>query len=284
MIDIKDLSDLRQFTNFETYDFDGKTIVLYDDHRCLLTALFEASKLGLITSGTNLITFDRHDDAAPIREESWRLIDRFAKNGIASITSREFKDFVEYDISSRDDDWVKVAFELGLIKDFVNIGNVENTNISDLDNHSYISKDGVIHHAHSISLIKDELCPHHGALGDMCLYDQYRNVHEVFGYNLIHTNKGFADNFKADYVLDFDLDCFTTECQSKVFAWPESIFASLYNNEEVGYFMYRLISNSRFITICREPLYCGGIGESNKILSCLDRFFFNGCLGTKTII
>ena len=122
-------------------------------------------------------------------------------NGISSITSREFKDYVEYDISSRDDDWVKVAFELGLIKNLVNIGNLENTNISDMDNHSYISRDGAVHHAHSISHIKEELCPHHGALGDMFLYDQNRTVHEVFGYNLLHANKGFADNFITDYVL-----------------------------------------------------------------------------------
>lgn len=85
MIDIKDLSDLSQYSNFETYNFEGKTIVLYDDHRCLLTVLFEAVKLRLLSSATNLITFDRHDDAAPIREESYRLIDRVMKNGISSI-------------------------------------------------------------------------------------------------------------------------------------------------------------------------------------------------------
>lgn len=106
----------------------------------------------------------------------------------------------------------------------------------------------------------------------------------MFGYNLPNGNRGFAENYKADYVLDFDLDCFTTECQSKIFAWPESRFASLYNNEEVGYFMYRLISNARFITICREPSYCGGIGESNKILGYLDKYFFKDCLVTRAVM
>lgn len=51
----------------------------------------------------------------------------------------------------------------------------------------------------------------------MALFDEYKTVHEVFGYNIPGENKGFADT-PVDYVLDFDLYCFTTECQSRVFA------------------------------------------------------------------
>lgn len=284
MTGINNLSDLSKFSNFETYHFGDKTIVLYDDHRCLLTVLFEASRLGLISTQTNLITFDRHDDAAPIREESWGMIDKVSKNEISSISSREFKNFVEFDISARDNDWVKVAFELGLIRNLVNVGNMENTNVSDLRNHIYISKDGVHHHAHAVSHIKYELNPHNGALGSSALLDENKVIHEIFGYNISDENEGFSIGTTPDYVLDFDLDCFTTECESKTFAWPESIFASLYNNDEVGYFMFRLISSARFITICREPSYCGGIGESNKILGYLDKYFFNGCLGSNTVL
>lgn len=58
MIDIQRLSDLSQYANFETHPFGEKRIILYDDHRCILTALFEAYKLGIINDMTNLVTFD----------------------------------------------------------------------------------------------------------------------------------------------------------------------------------------------------------------------------------
>ena len=82
-------------------------------------------------------------------------------------------------------------------------------------------------------------------------------------------------------VLDFDLDCFTTECENNVYAWPEAIFREkYYDNEEVRHFMHKLINRSTIITICREPTCCGGLGESNKILGYLDCYFFDGCLDT----
>lgn len=283
MIDIYGLSALRQFSNFETFNFADKTIILYDDHRSILTALFEANRLGVINSNTNLITFDRHDDARPIHPDSWSLIDKFNKEGLSTVSSREFKDFVEFDISMEDDDWVRIAFELGLVNNLVNIGNTENLNISDLKNHIYTTKTGINHHAYTLHHINDELDSHGGSLGDMVLYEQNRIVHEIFGYNLQGEHSGFSV-LVPDYVLDFDLDCFTTKCQSKTFAWPESIFASIYSNYETAYFMRQLIARSKFITICREPSFCGGIGESNKILGYLDKYFFEGSLGTRIVM
>lgn len=281
MIEINNLSSLNLFSNFETFDFGGKTVILYDDHRCILTALFEARKLGIINNGTNLITFDRHDDAREIHPDSMRIIDSIIARGLDRMYSRDFKNFVEYDISENDDDWVRVAFELNLIHNIVNIGNIENSNIMDFANHIYKSSGGTEHKAYVIGHIFDELNTHGGSLGDMALYQENKDLHEIFGYNLIG-GEGFSDDFQ-EFVLDFDLDCFTTNCQDKVYAWPESIFVKEYNNETSGYFMYRLIQRAKFITICREPSYCGGIGESNKILSYLDKYFFRGCIGTKPV-
>lgn len=281
MIEINNLSSLNLFSNFETFDFGGKTVILYDDHRCILTALFEARKLGIINNDTNLITFDRHDDAREIHPDSMHIIDSIIASGLDRISSRDFKNFVEYDISENDDDWVRVAFELNLIHNIVNIGNIENSNIMDFANHTYKSSGGTEHKAYVIGHIFDELNTHGGSLGDMALYQENKDLHEIFGYNLIG-EESFSDDFQ-EFVLDFDLDCFTTNCQDKVYAWPESIFAKEYNNETSGYFMYRLIQRAKFITICREPSYCGGIGESNKILSYLDKYFFRGCIGTKPV-
>ena len=281
MIEINNHSSLNLFSNFDTFNYGDKTIILYDDHRCILTALFEARKLGIISNGTNLITFDRQDDARKIHPNSMRIINSIVASGFDEMSSRDFKNFVEYDISENDDDWVRVAFELNLIHNIVNIGNIENSNIMDFANNIYKSSGGTEHKAYVIGHIFDELNTHGGSLGDMALYQENKDLHEIFGYNLIG-GEGFSDDFQ-EFVLDFDLDCFTTNCQNKVYAWPESIFAKEYNNETSGYLMYRLIQRAKFITICREPSYCGGIGESNKILSYLDKYFFRGCIGTKPV-
>lgn len=281
MIEINSLHSLNQFSNFETFEFGGTTIILYDDHRCILTALFEARKLGIINDNINLITFDRHDDARPIHPDSMPFIKTCNEVRLENISSKEFKNFVEFDISEYDDDWVRVAFELNLIQDIINIGNIENTNIDDLPNHTYRNQCGTEHKGFVIGHVKDALNSHGGTLEDMALYDENADIHRIFGYN-IREKEGFAEKHQ-DFVLDFDLDCFTVECQGKVFAWPESIFSEEYNNEMVGYFMYNLIRRAKFITICREPSYCGGIGESNKILSYLDKYFFAGRLGTTPV-
>lgn len=281
MIEISSLLSLNQFSNFETFNFGDTTIILYDDHRCILTVLFEARKLGIIDSGINLVTFDRHDDSRAVHPDSMPFIKNCIDTGLENISSKEFKNFVEFDISENDDDWVKVAFELNLIQDIVNIGNIENTNIDDFPNHIYRTQSGTEHKGFVLGHLRDELNTHGGSLDDMVLYDRNVDIHRIFGYNM-RGEEGFASKYQ-EYVLDFDLDCFTATCQNKVFAWPETIFANEYGNDKVAYFMYNLIRRAKFITICREPSYCGGIGESNKILSYLDRYFFRGCLVTTPI-
>ncbi len=211
MIEINNLSSLNLFSNFETFDFGGKTVILYDDHRCILTALFEARKLGIINNDTNLITFDRHDDAREVHPDSMHIIDSIIASGLDRMSSRDFKNFVEYDISENDDDWARVAFELNLIHNIVNIGNIENSNIMDFANHTYKSSGGTEHKAYVIGHIFDELNTHGGSLGDMALYQENKDLHEIFGYNLIG-EESFSDDFQ-EFVLDFDLDCFTTNCQ-----------------------------------------------------------------------
>lgn len=84
--------------------------------------------------------------------------------------------------------------------------------------------------------------------------------------------------------MDFDLDCFTSECRETTIAWAEKIFKEEYSdNFKTADFMQQLISRCQFITICKESKCCGGLGESNKILSYLDRYIFDGSLGTEAI-
>lgn len=281
MIDIQKLSDLSQYANFETYSFGEKDIILYDDHRCILTALFEAKKLGIINDMTNLITFDRHDDAKQIHPDTEEKLRELVKLNPSELSSRDFKSFVEFDISEYDDDWVKIGMEMGLINNIINIGCEENFNISDWEGNTYESKSRKKHLGFLIGHLASELSPHSGRIGDLVLHEN-APIRKILGYS--HNGVCPVLDDTSNFVLDFDLDCFTTTCMDKRFAWPEDIFRKEYFGESAsGYFMYQLIQKSKFITICREPSYCGGIGEANKILGYLDRYLFRGCLGTQAI-
>lgn len=283
MIDITNLRHLNQYTNFETFKYNDKVIVLYDDHRCILTALYEARKLGVIDQDTSLITFDRHDDARPVHVNK-EIIAQYSNVGINNVSRRDFMNFVEFDIREYDDDWVCVGMELGLINNIVNVGNIDGCNIAEWKDGIYVDNQGKNHHGQLINHLHEELSRVGGALGDIHRYEDSRIVRDILNYNIPGKTNGFS-NVNTNFVLDFDLDCFTTECHGWIFAWPEVVFNDLYGygDTSAGYLMQDIIQRAKLITICREPSYCGGIGESNKILSYLDKYFFQGCLKTKAI-
>lgn len=282
---ITSIFGLSNHTNIEVFSFEDKYIILYDDHRSILNVLFEAKKLNKFGTTPNIIFFDRHDDACNPNLNANELLQRWGVNEIEKVSSRDFWSFVEFDLSGLDDDWLLAGMELGLINHAVVIGQNENHNICNMNN-MFESSDGIHHELFDISHI-DWSIESRGCLGDNVIKkDYYENVRNIFEYN--QPPYGRYDKFSKEvtipFVLDFDLDCFTTECEDKRYAWPEDIFKKKYiNNEEVLYFMHSVIKRSTIITICREPVCCGGIGESNKILGYLDRYFFNGCLGTASI-
>ncbi|MGM9795512.1 MAG: hypothetical protein ACI3ZZ_04765 [Candidatus Aphodosoma sp.] len=183
--------------------------------------------------------------------------------------------FVEFDIREYDDDWVCVGMELGLINNIVNVGNVDGCNIAEWKDGIYVDNQGRNHYGQLINHLHEELSGVGGALGDIHRYEDYRIVRDILNYNISGKANGFS-NANTNFVLDLDLDCFTTECHGWIFAWPEAVFNDLYGygDTSAGYFMQDIIQRVKFITICREPSYCGGIGESNKILSYRDKFFF----------
>lgn len=283
---LRSLGELTFRSNVEVYGFDGKYIIVYDDHRFLLNVLFEAFKLGMFASCPNIIFFDRHDDACNPNIKKEELFKRWGVTELKEVCSPVFWSFVEFDLGCLDDDWLLAGMELGLINNAVVIGQQDNSNIRALDNH-FVSTDGNTHEIYSINHINSSIgCK--GCLGDSVIKEPYYNaVRDIFEYNQppYRRDYKFSDEVATPFVLDFDLDCFTTECEDKVYAWPELIFRRMYyDNSKVRCFMRDLISRSQFITICREPGCCGGLGESNKILEYLDRYLFEGNLGTMPII
>ena len=272
-------------TNIETYAFHDKYVVIYDDHRSVLNVLFEAKKLGVFKTTPNLIFFDRHDDACNPEIHSKDLFETWGVYRIEDVSSKEFWSFVEFDLSGLDDDWLLAGMELDLINHAVVVGQHENNNIKSMNNR-YESTDGKFHELFDIPHLNWSIGSR-GCLGDNVIKQPfYENVRNIFEYN--QPPYGSYDKFSTEvtipFVLDFDLDCFTTECEDNTFAWPEAIFRDKYvDNDDVKCFMQRIIERSSIITICREPDCCGGLGESNKLLWYLDKYFFDGCLKTSPI-
>lgn len=271
--------ELSKRANINTYPSHNKYIVVYDDHRTLLNVLFAAKRLGELSETPNLVYFDLHDDACPVPPKS-ELLKKIGVADLSEATDKQFWSLVEFDLGVMDDDWLLGGMELGLINNAILIGQEKNHNIQELKS-PYTSEDGVEHEVYSISHLSHSLgC--RGCLGDNIFKEPYyENVRDIMQFH----NKRFDGDAIKPFVLDFDLDCFTTECREKTYAWPEQIFRNeFYDNIKVRLFMSTLIERASFITICREPDCCGGIGEANKILNYLDRYFFDGALGTNPIM
>ncbi len=270
---MEDLYKLSWRSNINVHSFNDKYIIIYDDHRTILNVLFEAKKQNVFKCTPNLIFFDYHDDACMNAPKS-KLLEKMGVDKFEDATDKQFWSFVEFDLGVQDDDWLITGMELGLIKDSIVIGAENPHNIISQQN-SHISEDQIEHKLYNITHLGYELgC--RGALGDHFKAEQYQAIRDIMQYH----NERFDSN-TYPFVLDFDLDCFTTQCRDRTFAWPELIFVEDYvDNHQVYNFIQDLIERASFITICREPGCCGGIGESNKILSYLDRYFFKGALGT----
>lgn len=265
--------ELPQRANVMVRKFNDKTIVIYDDHRWILNVLFYLKEKNYWGEKTpNIIYFDKHDDAA---QPSKSMLKRVKRHLAGKISQRDFYSMVEFDMSYGDDDWVTTGMEFEFIKDVVCIGSKMNSNITNWNSNIYKTKLRKEHKGFCISHLISEI-GYQGIIGDTERYNQ--DIRDIFGYK---DGALIPDN---PYVLDFDLDCFTTECRDYTYAWPEQIFWKEYvNHRDTKIFVDNVISNASIITICREPDCCGGIGESNKILSYLDGYFFNWALGTRPI-
>lgn len=255
---------------------NNQIVVIYDDHRWLLNVLFAASKY---IERPILITFDAHDDAARCEKYS-KLLKNIGVSKLSDASAKQFGAFVEYDQKIDDGGWLTTAMELDLVNHVVNIGNRYGDNISDF-NGCYTSEIGVKHKVFELSSNLDSELGCRGKLGDTCKENEFRDLRDLFGiehyYSDIHNI-----NIREPYVLDFDLDFFTLSGEKEpTHGWTERVFKSKFpQNSDQDKFLKKLIKDAHIITICREPDYCGSIGDSNRILSMLDRFYFGNRLGT----
>lgn len=259
---IKSFSELGQRANIRTYKLGDKDIVLYEDHRILLDILYEAHVSNLIKGVPNLIYFDYHDDACLFDTKQNRL------PNIEQCGSETFWSFVEFKLGVHDDNWLSAGMQLNLINDAVCVGVEENQNVCTLNNSFKGQKQRLYDIGHLDSALSER-----GKLGDPIACGEAQRIKEIFHHNIQE-----GEQQSEPFVLDFDLDCFSMKCVDETFAWSYGIFKKKYGNELVSNYMQGLINKSSLITICRESHYCGGLGESAKILQYLDYHLFNNVL------
>lgn len=255
---------------------EGQMVVIYDDHRWLLNVLFAANKH---IERPNLITFDAHDDADQCAKKT-ELLKQIGVEDLKNATAKQFGAFVDYDQRPDDGGWLTTAMELNLIDSVVNIGNRHGHNFEDM-NGIYESEDGVEHNVFEMSQDLEHELGSRGKLGDTCREGECRALRDLFGIEYFYTYAHCME-IEEPYVLDFDLDFFTMSSNDEpTHGWTERVLNRHFPvNSEQDKFLRRLIRDAHIITICREPDYCGSLGDSNRLLSFLDRYYFEGQLGT----
>ena len=260
--------------NYSTYTLKRNrfetTIVLYDDHRCILNVLNEFRKTCKHTLLANsfsgeyqvpdVVFFDRHDDARELSDDVIEMVKNLDKDD-----ERKFWNFVEFDVTPLDDNWVCLAMELNLANNVVVFGNKENDNIAGMEkmdlptgnvpskskpSSQYIDSNGYKHILFSFKNCFDL---------DKVLKKSNSDIDKIV--------RNCNDNY---LVLDFDLDCFSNGKK----CWEENKIKKFCSSPMLN----ELVNFASVITICREPECCGGINQSNKILKYLDKYLFKGCL------
>lgn len=253
---------------------DDQLVFIYDDHRWILNVLFTLYKNRI---HPNLIYFDAHDDAARCRTKS-ELLRCLGVEELPDASLKQFSAFVDFDQRVDDGGWLSTALELNLIGDVVNIGSRYKANIQQM-NGSYVSEAGDMHNVFELASDLEYELGCRGALGDLQKEDEYCKLRDFFGINKYYNNKV---RVKSPYVLDFDLDFFTISSDNdRLHGWTEKVLQYHFPLYSKQYnFLRDLIRGASIITICREPDYCGSLGDSNRILEMLDSYFFEGYLGT----
>lgn len=145
------------------------------------------------------------------------------------------------------------------------------------------------HHIYHVAHIWEGL-NQNGWLVDGAQDGQLQPIWDMLGWGGQGGHYNFVNN-GADhppFVLDFDLDCFTTHGAIGHIPWPRYKLTELVTrtythgavpaNFRPVEFLQRLSTLASFITIVRESDFCGGYRGSQRILQWLDLLLFGGRL------
>jgi hypothetical protein len=247
-------------------------VVIFEDHRYSLVALWHAFETGTLdrNSPPDLIRFDYHDDG----KEPNCGIERLKSIMCERPSLRDFQSFVEWELSEIDDDWVKTAMELGLVRHIVTFGAERATNFCE-DYQSYEDHRGFNHSVWMLSHLWDQF-GYQAKLTDRHQREKNASLWETLRWN----GSDFIPwNGQRPFVVDIDLDCFCGQFAGALQAWPTRLlqkhFAHFSEAMNARTFLQNIMAHSAFLTIATEPDYCGGMSESMKVLSALDDILFD---------
>jgi hypothetical protein len=253
-------------------------VIIYEDHRTILNVIYHLKNERNITSGLDIIMFDKHDDFCTPRASALRKVSSFLKTP----SPEKLFQIVEFDLNVLDDDWVKMGMELGLI------GNVFLFNSDESSVHireAYKTKKFGTKYLYNIGDVWSAL-GYHGKLNDP-IKREYTQLWNDLGWEMIDGKFRLSAN-RPKFIFDIDLDCFSTQILGKTIAIPEEIIIPRltdYSNPSYHYyhnsqkFMKDLIKYSEIVTLCFENGCCGGIREAHKIFNMVDYVLFENELG-----
>lgn len=265
--------DFRKRTNVEVKEYDDTPILLYEDHRVTLNVLKYGFEKGFFADPPNLICFDYHDDFL-VPSCGMKRMKSFYSN---SPNERDFHDFVEFELSGSDDDWIITGLEFQLINDVILIGVEDDHNLP--DNNEYIDHLGNKHGVYSISHICNAI-DNRGQLGDLSRQTEFKDVRDCIQFNS-NGDLNFNSGNVYPFILDIDLDCFSTDIWQIRKAVPYQILSNYFGkyishaHRNSKTFFNELFKRSQVMTIAKESGCCGGFNESQKILSYLNDILFH---------
>lgn len=276
MID-KFLTAIKNIDYYHYYDFNGKPIIVYDDHRFIVPILWQAKSMGIIKCPLNIIYFDQHHDALEPQKR-----EEIARDFKKAKCLGEVYHITQEKLGVNDDDWLRVAMDLAIVKDAVLIGHPSGADFQRDQLEKYIGLDGEAHLLKNIYSLEGAF-RYQGALADWAKDYLLKPIWDIIGWKSI-PKSGFTMD-EQPVLVDFDLDYFTFPWRGRNYAWRDDFYNKEFDeissySTTTGWsgekFLNKLIQKASFITIAREPRCCGGKEESDSILNKLSEKFFNG--------
>ena len=276
----KSMQEMSDRANINYYDYNGKPVIIFESHRTSLRVLKHAIDCGYVTSPVNMLIFDKHDDFCDPICGLEKLQNLLAK----SIDERILSDFVEWDLSRNNDDWIKTGMHLGYIADVLLIGTEKNHNVTKL---STCESEGVFtdisgrsHHIYTADHIWNGL-DYQGWISDGARRRELEPLWQIIGWN--PRQKNFFP--ERNFVLDIDLDCFSSSSWDQTLSMRTDVFNYLFT-KRVGYsnmsakdWMIKCIDKAKYISIATESVHCGGIYEMMNTFYNLDKALFDKAIG-----
>lgn len=192
----------------------------------------------------NLITIDWHNDLTTPNKEEKKELKNLDLNNNNSVNF-----FTNYKLHPQNDGHICAALYCNLIQDVFVLSKQEND--EKINNYSFS--------------------------------DQFGDEHKIFIYqNLLEFEENI--NYEKEHFLDIDLDYFieSEDCSGEEGKLMDINIIKQIINPKRKLFK-EIYRNLKGFTIAREPYFCGGLANSNKIMDIINNNLFNNTLITKNI-